>query len=107
MKFYLGVTDNNWFSFLRNISPEEINFGQPGGKSNFKVLSPGAPFLFKLKHPYNVTRKKVNSIKEKKPKYINEYHRKNSEAAVKYLEETKKNPLDFNAAQQQVLKNCK
>jgi putative restriction endonuclease len=54
MKFYLGVTDNNWFSYLRNISPEDINFWQPGGKTNFRILSPGAPFLFKLKHPYNV-----------------------------------------------------
>jgi putative restriction endonuclease len=54
MKFYLGVTDNNWYSYLSGIAPEDINFWQPGGKSNFKVLLPGAPFLFKLKHPNNV-----------------------------------------------------
>jgi putative restriction endonuclease len=53
MKFYLGVTDNDWYTYLSKISPEDINFWQPGGKSNFKVLAPGAPFLFKLKHPYN------------------------------------------------------
>lgn len=54
MKFYVGVTDNRWFSFLSNLVPEDVNFWQPGGKSNFKVLTPGAPFLFKRKSPFNV-----------------------------------------------------
>ncbi|MBP9923540.1 MAG: HNH endonuclease [Bacteroidia bacterium] len=54
MKFYLGVTDNKWYNYLSGINPEDINFWQPGGKSNFKVLSAGAPFLFKLKSPLNV-----------------------------------------------------
>lgn len=53
MKFYLGVTDNNWYNYLNHISPEDVNFWQPGGKTNFKVLTPGAPFLFKLKGPLN------------------------------------------------------
>lgn len=53
MKFYLGVTDNNWFNYLSQISPEDINFWQPGGTVSFKVLEPGAPFLFKLKSPLN------------------------------------------------------
>src|SRR5664279_5546967 len=53
MKFYLGVTDNNWYHYLSNINPEDINFWQPGGNSNFKVLERGAPFLFKLKYPAN------------------------------------------------------
>ena len=53
MKFYLGVTDNNWFSFLKSIFPEDINFWQPGGSVKFRVLQPGAPFLFKLKSPLN------------------------------------------------------
>jgi putative restriction endonuclease len=53
MKFYLGVTDNNWFRYLSQINPEDINFWQPGGTVNFKVLTPGAPFLFKLKSPLN------------------------------------------------------
>lgn len=53
MKFYLGVTDNNWFNFLSQISPEDVNFWQPGGTVPFKVLEPGAPFLFKLKSPLN------------------------------------------------------
>jgi putative restriction endonuclease len=54
MKFYLGVTDNNWFKYLRNINPEDVNFWQPGGNMNFKLLQPGAPFLFKLKYPMDV-----------------------------------------------------
>jgi putative restriction endonuclease len=53
MKFYLGVTDNNWFNYLSRIAPEDVNFWQPGGTQTFKVLRQGAPFLFKLKSPYN------------------------------------------------------
>lgn len=53
MKFYLGVTDNNWFKYLSKINPEDVNFWQPGGTVTFKVLQPGAPFLFKLKSPLN------------------------------------------------------
>jgi len=55
VKFYLGVTDTNWFNYLSRLyNPEDINFWQPGGNAPFKVLSPGAPFLFKLKSPFNV-----------------------------------------------------
>ena len=54
MKFYLGVTDNEWYKYLSRINPEDINFWQPGGNSRFKVLEQGAPFLFKLKSPLNV-----------------------------------------------------
>src|SRR5665647_3258361 len=53
MKFYLGVTDNKWFRYLSHINPEDVNFSQPGGNVTFKVLQPGAPFLFKLKSPLN------------------------------------------------------
>lgn len=53
MKFYLGVTDNNWYNFLTHQNREDVNFWQPGGNTNFKLLSPGAPFLFKLKFPAN------------------------------------------------------
>ncbi len=53
MKFYLGVTDNNWYRFLSEQNREDINFWQPGGSSVFKVIEPGAPFLFKLKSPVN------------------------------------------------------
>ena len=54
MKFYLGVTDNNWYNFLNTQNREDINFWQPGGNTPFKVLTPGAPFLLKLKSPLNV-----------------------------------------------------
>ncbi|MBS1919773.1 MAG: HNH endonuclease [Bacteroidetes bacterium] len=53
MTFYLGVTDNNWFTFLADQNREDVNFWQPGGNTNFKLLQPGAPFLFKLKSPIN------------------------------------------------------
>jgi putative restriction endonuclease len=55
MKIYLGVTDNEWFDFLSQQVPipEDINFWQPGGKTNFKAIPAGAPFLFKLKGKRN------------------------------------------------------
>jgi len=53
MKLYLGVTDNNWYRFLRERKPEEVNFWQPGENSVFKALAPGDMFLFKLKSPMN------------------------------------------------------
>lgn len=53
MKFYIGVTDFEWFTFLSRRENEDINFWQPGGKSAFQVIKQGAPFLFKLKSPHN------------------------------------------------------
>lgn len=53
MKFYSGVTDNNWYKFLSKQNREDINFWKPGGKTSFNVLTPGCPFLFKLKAPEN------------------------------------------------------
>ena len=53
MKFWLGVTDNAWFEFLSREQPDEVNFWQPSGKAPFVGLQVGAPFLFKLKRPYN------------------------------------------------------
>ena len=53
MTFYVGVTDNNWFDYLRDVTPEDVNFWQPGGATVFKAIKPGAPFLFKLKSPRN------------------------------------------------------
>ena len=49
----IGVTDNEWFSFLsRQPGIDEINFCQAGGKSIVKRLRPGEPFLFKLHAPH-------------------------------------------------------
>lgn len=53
IKFYLGITDNNWYDFLAHQNREDINFWQPGGNTRFRVLTPGLPFLFKLKRPNN------------------------------------------------------
>ena len=53
MKIFIGVTDSNWFNFLANIQPDEVNFWQPGGKQVFKALGPNGLFLFKLHSPVN------------------------------------------------------
>jgi len=53
MKGFVGVRDNDWFSFLsQQPGIDEVNFWQPGGSSQFKSLQPGEPFLFKLHKPY-------------------------------------------------------
>lgn len=53
MRYWVGVTDPRWFSFLSDLQPDEVNFWHPSGRPPFKRLDPGAPFLFKLRHPYN------------------------------------------------------
>ncbi|MGI6548587.1 MAG: HNH endonuclease [Syntrophomonadales bacterium] len=52
MKLYIGVTDNNWYSFLAQHQPDEVNFWRPGGKY-FRAIEPGGMFLFKLHSPLN------------------------------------------------------
>lgn len=53
MRFYVGVTDSDWFSALQTSQATECNFWRPSGQS-FKVLEPGQEFLFKLHAPFNV-----------------------------------------------------
>ena len=53
MKIWIGVTDGDWFEFLRERTPDEVNFWQPSASCRFKVLKPGEPFLFKLHSPRN------------------------------------------------------
>lgn len=53
MKFYIGVTDNNWYQFLSEQRPDEVNFWRPRDKSDFRAIQEGAPFLFKLHSPLN------------------------------------------------------
>lgn len=53
MKFWVGVTDKNWFEFLRARAPDEVNFWQPSAGRRAAVLEAGAPFLFKLHSPQN------------------------------------------------------
>lgn len=52
MKYFIGVTDNSWFTFLAALKPDEVNFWRPSGRL-FGALDVGAPFLFKLHSPYN------------------------------------------------------
>ncbi|HUL00847.1 MAG TPA: HNH endonuclease [Nitrospirota bacterium] len=53
MKFWVGVTDNNWYKFLAQLKPDEVNFWQPGGSQVFHAVDQFAPFLFKLHYPEN------------------------------------------------------
>ena len=50
--FYVGITDTNWFSLLRQdyndgLLDKQVNFQTPGTKE-FKAIEPGDLFLFKL-----------------------------------------------------------
>jgi putative restriction endonuclease len=54
MRLWVGVTDFDWFRFLATRPGiDEVNFWQPSGGVEFKALSPGEPFLFKLHSPRN------------------------------------------------------
>ncbi|MBA1335389.1 MAG: Restriction endonuclease [Firmicutes bacterium] len=53
MKFFVGVTDNNWYKYLANEKPDEVNFWQPGGKQAFRAIETYSLFLFKLHSPAN------------------------------------------------------
>jgi len=48
MKFWVGITDHEWFRFLAGLKPYEVNFWQPSAGRAPVRLTPGAPFLFKL-----------------------------------------------------------
>jgi len=54
VRAYVGVTDNDWYRFLAD-RPEltEVNFWQPSGGHEFRVLAPGEPFFFKTHYPHN------------------------------------------------------
>jgi len=52
MQAYVGITDGDWFELLRSLHDlDEVNFWQPSGNRQFKVLSPSELFLFKLHSP--------------------------------------------------------
>jgi putative restriction endonuclease len=54
MRAYVGVTDNDWFQFLKERHYlDEVNFWQPSGNRLFGSLRVGEPFLFKLHSPLN------------------------------------------------------
>lgn len=49
MKLYAGVTDHDWFDYLRSLpAVDEVNFWQPSPNAEFRALSKGDIFLFKL-----------------------------------------------------------
>lgn len=52
MKLWVAITDGDWYRYLRDRpSLDEANFWQPGGSRQFRQLSAGEPFLFKLHYP--------------------------------------------------------
>lgn len=53
MKFFVGVTDSDWYHNLSVQSYDEINFWKPGGKTLFSALDSHDLFLFKLHAPHN------------------------------------------------------
>lgn len=53
VKVYVGNTDHDWFDFLAGSGAlEEVNFWQPSAK-NFRAISTGEFFAFRLKSPRN------------------------------------------------------
>lgn len=52
MKYWVGVTDNDWYHYLAERKPDEVNFWRPGG-DQFRAIPQYNPFLFKLHSPYN------------------------------------------------------
>jgi putative restriction endonuclease len=54
VNLYVGITDYDWFRFLAaQPGVDEVNFWQPGGRTNFQALRSGELFLFKLHSPRN------------------------------------------------------
>ena len=51
MKYFVGVTDNDWYEFLALRRPDEVNFWRPSGRGAFRAVPQGSPFLFKLHSP--------------------------------------------------------
>ena len=53
MRFFVAITDFDWYSYLSTQKPDEVNFWQPSGNAQFRALLPGEPLLFKLHSPRN------------------------------------------------------
>jgi putative restriction endonuclease len=51
MNLAVAITDSDWFNFLSELRPDEINFWQSSASTSFRALSPGEPLLFKLHSP--------------------------------------------------------
>jgi len=51
---WVGITDGDWYRYLASRPDlDEVNFWQPGGSRQFRRLTVGQPFLFKLHYPDN------------------------------------------------------
>lgn len=52
---YVALTDPDWYAFLVSRPwVDEVNFRQPHRSREFRALSPGEPFFFKLRAPQRV-----------------------------------------------------
>ena len=52
MRLFVGLTHRDWYRHLASHPElEEVNFWRPQAKSEFRALSEGDPFLFKLHYP--------------------------------------------------------
>lgn len=52
MRFFVGLTDDDWFRFLAaRLGIDEVNFWQPSSRRLTATLQPGDLFLFKLHAP--------------------------------------------------------
>ena len=54
VKIFVAITDRSWFDCLVAAVPDEVNFWQPSGSTNFRALAQGELFLFKLHAPIDV-----------------------------------------------------
>lgn len=51
ISLFVAITDRSWFDLLSAERPDEVNFWQPSGTRNFRAVSVGELFLFKLHAP--------------------------------------------------------
>jgi putative restriction endonuclease len=51
VSLFVAITDRSWFDLLSQEQPDEVNFWQPSGARNFRAVSVGELFLFKLHAP--------------------------------------------------------
>src|ERR1700756_4511877 len=55
VRLFVALTDSAWFRLLgAGTPPDEVNFWQPSGTTQFRALQPGELFLFKLHAPNNI-----------------------------------------------------
>ena len=46
MKLFVGVTNNDWFRFLSERKPDEVNFWRPRSQTDFTAMQPRDLFVF-------------------------------------------------------------